>query len=479
MSANYEEVKPYLDTGFELIKLRRNSKTPNQKNWRKSKPLTRAQTNAWVEKGHNVGVRLKPGDLVIDVDPRNFEAGIDSLQKLISDFNLDCSSLVKTGGIMPGFHLYFSKPENARIKKSLPNYPGIDFLSDGQYVVSAGSIHPDTGHQYNWINEDLILRSSAPITLVHALNKREVISVPSDDDICSELLAKMLEALEVENFRDEDQWRKLMIACHHATSGAGLPEFLDWSTSDPSYSDHEHLIRTRWNSCTANKAGGITVRTLYKFLIDAGAANLIPARDAQSDFSDGISVNETISVERTANGLVKNTLKTALAIFGREIELSLAHDEFSHTNVFRAKNLPWDKYVGRELTDNTERLCRVMALEAFNVQLSKENTREALLAIAQMRRFNPFTEYLDSLEWDRRPRIDRLFVDYFRAENSEYNRAVSKIFMVAAVRRVKEPGIKFDIVPILEGPQGSGCPSSYKMAQVSARAKRDFAHNVG
>ena len=190
MSVSFEAIKPYLDTGFELIKLRCNSKIPSQKNWRKCNPLTRVQANAWVEKGNNIGVRFRSSDLVIDVDPRNFQTGVDSLKKLIADFDLDCNSSVKTGGVIPGRHLYFSKPENISIKKMLPNYPGIEFLSDGQQVVSAGSIHPDTGNQYKWIDEDLVLCSPAPLKLINALRRQDVINSPSDDDVSPELLAK-------------------------------------------------------------------------------------------------------------------------------------------------------------------------------------------------------------------------------------------------------------------------------------------------
>src|SRR5262249_1402890 len=68
---------------------------------------------------------------------------------------------------------------------------------------------------------------------------------------------------------------------------------------------------------------------------------------------------------------------------------------------------------------------------------------------------HPVRDYLDELVWDGKPRIDRLFIDYFGAEDSEYMRAVGSITMIAAVRRVREPGCKFDEMPVLESPQGT------------------------
>ena len=42
------------------------------------------------------------------------------------------------------------------------------------------------------------------------------------------------------------------------------------------------------------------------------------------------------------------------------------------------------------------------------------------------------------------------------AENTPYVRAVTRKTLVAAVARIYEPGIKFDSVLVLNGPQGCG-----------------------
>lgn len=47
-------------------------------------------------------------------------------------------------------------------------------------------------------------------------------------------------------------------------------------------------------------------------------------------------------------------------------------------------------------------------------------------------------------------------IDYMGAENTPYVRAVTRKTLVAAVARIYEPGIKFDSVLVLNGPQGCG-----------------------
>lgn len=83
--------------------------------------------------------------------------------------------------------------------------------------------------------------------------------------------------------------------------------------------------------------------------------------------------------------------------------------------------------------------------------------KNALLAICGERHYHPIKEYFNSItNWDGVERIETLFIDYLGAEDSPYTRAVTRKTIIAAVARIYEPGIKFDCVPILNGPQGVG-----------------------
>src|SRR5262245_42136804 len=66
--------------------------------------------------------------------------------------------------------------------------------------------------------------------------------------------------------------------------------------------------------------------------------------------------------------------------------------------------------------------------------------------------FHPVCDYLDSLKWDGTARIDKWLVTYGGAEDTDYLRAVSKLTLLAAARRVRRPGCKFDELPVLESP---------------------------
>ncbi len=47
-----------------------------------------------------------------------------------------------------------------------------------------------------------------------------------------------------------------------------------------------------------------------------------------------------------------------------------------------------------------------------------------------------------------------MLIDYFGAPDTPFIRAVSRIVMVASVRRIMEPGAKFDYMTVLESIEG-------------------------
>src|SRR6185312_1454670 len=73
--------------------------------------------------------------------------------------------------------------------------------------------------------------------------------------------------------------------------------------------------------------------------------------------------------------------------------------------------------------------------------------------LARRQPFHPVCDYLDGLTWDRVHRLDDWLIKYGGAEASEYSRAVGAHVLIAAVRRVRRPGTKFDEMLILEGAQ--------------------------
>lgn len=95
---------------------------------------------------------------------------------------------------------------------------------------------------------------------------------------------------------------------------------------------------------------------------------------------------------------------------------------------------------------------------------SERNFKVAFTKAAEDRIFHPVRDYLNSLpEWDGECRIDNLLVRCLQADDTLYVRAVTRKLFTAAVARIYRPGTKFDSVLVLDGAQGIGKSTLFRM----------------
>jgi hypothetical protein len=94
----------------------------------------------------------------------------------------------------------------------------------------------------------------------------------------------------------------------------------------------------------------------------------------------------------------------------------------------------------------------------FSLRHNALDDRTVILKIICLDRvFDPVRDYLDGLRWDGVPRLDTWLIKYGGADDTPLNRAIGRKMLVAAVRRVRVPGCKFDYIVVLESEeQGIG-----------------------
>ncbi len=178
---------------------------------------------------------------------------------------------------------------------------------------------------------------------------------------------------------------------------------------------------------------------------------------AADDFDDGNDVNWQTKLELDKNGGISESLTNFVTILRYDQRLhEIAYNEHScGISIRDAELLPWEQlkpgWSDADLASLTAYLDRVYHI------FSPSKLKNALLTITAERSFHPIKEYLEGLPaWDGKKRLGTLLIDYLSAEDSSYVRAVTRKTLVAAVARVYEPGIKFDTVLVLSGPQGIG-----------------------
>jgi putative DNA primase/helicase len=166
-------------------------------------------------------------------------------------------------------------------------------------------------------------------------------------------------------------------------------------------------------------------------------------------------------LDLTKKGLIKPSLANISLVLENDPQLkgAIAYNDFREELVRKA-GTPWCECknpVNGEPWRNEDDV-QVKKFLEVNYKLSPQIARftDAVSIAGYNNRFHPIKDYLESLKWDEKPRLDSLLTRYLGVVDNDYTSAVSRKILCAAVARIFEPGVKFDFVLILEGKQGKG-----------------------
>lgn len=164
----------------------------------------------------------------------------------------------------------------------------------------------------------------------------------------------------------------------------------------------------------------------------------------------------------------------------------LAYNEFSDRVVKLRSNDKTGLKKG-DWRDTDDSLLRFYFDAQYNILLSKDNLMDSIVKASQEHGFDPMKERIETVKWDGQPRAETFFIDYLGAEDNHYTRMVTRKWLAGAIARVYLPGVKFDIIPILEGAQGLGkstlvrqlAPDYFSDDMKSMKDKDDYQKLMG
>ncbi len=157
------------------------------------------------------------------------------------------------------------------------------------------------------------------------------------------------------------------------------------------------------------------------------------------------------------NGELRPTLANLATILNHHPDWRgvLAFDEFSG-DVFKRRTPPLPNALLGVWTDLDSRKTRVWLEEQFDLETTNEAVDDAVTVVSDQHAVHVVREFLDALRWDGQPRVRTLAMRYLGADDTPVHRFVVQAWMIGAVQRVYEPGVKCDSVLVLEGPQEAG-----------------------
>jgi predicted P-loop ATPase len=153
---------------------------------------------------------------------------------------------------------------------------------------------------------------------------------------------------------------------------------------------------------------------------------------------------------------LKNTL-TALRA-SPELLGIVAYDEMARAPMLvrRVPGTAVEASLPRELRD-ADVIAIQEEIQALGLRrVPKGTVQDALDLAASQNRYHPVKQYLAGLPaWDGVSRTERFLPDYLGCPDDDYHRTIGRLFLIAMIARIYEPGCQADYMLVLEGPQGA------------------------
>ncbi len=445
--------KVYRDRGWAPIPLKPRAKNPIARDW------TKQVTDDNTQWPGNIGVRLgMPSGGLVDLDLDCEEA------RLLAPAVLPPTGAVFGRPGAPGSHWLYdcggAAPDTASTGSRFAagsadpkqkQKPLLELRSTGGETMFPPSIHPN-GEQVSWE------RYEAPARIDAALltNAAEILAAAS---------------LLLQHFPGEGG----RFYAYAAMIGTMLRCGVDESTVEAIVS----VFTERFGSPERTRAQSVAVLA-QRLANDSGA---VPGfKRLEEAFGKEVARRCRDWLQTDADWLCNKGVIIANALHNmqlamRRLDVRLRYNEFADQMLVTV-----DTGAEQNLEDQVVNRLWFQVEEEFGFVPPLERFRTFLSDAAWQNRFHPVREYLSGLAWDRKPRIDSWLFDYAgigRRDDDGYNRyvaAVGRLILVAGVRRIRQPGCKFDEMLVLIS-EKQGTAKSTSLA-ILARRPEWFTDSV-
>lgn len=413
-------------------------KHPRLQNGLKGATLDASTIERWWKRWPiaNIGIRTGLGLMVLDVDVA--KGGDDSLENLAEKGELGDTLTVQTGG--GGYHWYFAsdKPIKCSVSKLAP---GIDVRGEGGYVVAPPSTHV-SGDQYVWEGlidahlGDGIVNKCPPWLLALASSR------PSRSDVDPYRAQAFIASTRNNALTSMAGTIRRRGAGHESI--LALLRAMNASKCRPPLDDTE-VVRI--------------ARSVAKY---EPADPILGTVERHGDTSNDDDSWRKALVSTKEGKLSKTAGNAALLMLhGIGWEGCLAHNAFAGEMewIKRPPGLPGADVLTPPIGALSD--CHTVYLQQWiahthGITIGRESLWQALRAVAMIHDVHPVRDWIESIEWDGEPRVNKWLSTYMGSEPDEYADDMGQAWLVSAIARIMRPGCQADHVLVLEGGQGTG-----------------------
>lgn len=442
-------------------------KAPQLKSWQEKIHSNEKEIRLWEELFQhcdNTGI-LTAYTPAFDIDIRD-DAAARAVEAFVREIIKDVPGhvMVRIGKAPKRAILFrtetpFTKIQIALIAPDGSTDQKLEFLGNGQQLAAFG-IHPDTRQPYVW-------HGGEPGTVAHE-------ELPAITQRQAEWLVRKSAELLIERYGYKA--KSVSSASNGRDPAALAPNEAhprEWA---------ESLIHITAGTELHDSIASLAMKLLRSGMDDGAAVNFIRAhmnasptahderwRERYDDIPRAVTTARGKLIKETSHNdkltrelpgwlnrddIVRGDTGKALpvvanAIIGLRTEFAgrFSYNEMMRTTVHAAS--------GVAIQDNDAVLIQAEMQHAGLKRIGRETVLDAIGVVARDHSFHPVRQYLESLEWDGIERVGEFFPAYLGTANTPYECASGKMFLIAMVARIMEPGCKADYVPVIEGPQGA------------------------
>jgi len=463
--------------------------------------------NIWSEQfpNANVGVLLGGRVVALDIDDETIWSTIAPV--------LPATSCVKRGH--KGWTFFYwsdarNPVERTRIFKSrIDGHTLLEVLSTGRYTALPPSIHPKTGLPYEWLcthgegsprplweamsdgtlgqlaQRDVEALENALIGSGHETPRRSTGSSAAAPELTPALLARLAHWVKPKR---EDWLAKVRAAGEGDRQSLlnnavfDLARFVHAGVLDRDQLEADMREACAISGFLAERGEKLWSRDFKKALAD-GAAVALPdlaegdaaeaARrlGAAPELSDGTARQAGPAAGGQARGGDGFRGTIVCNKHGNPIpSIENLENIWAHLGVNGSYDVFSDTYyVNGSVFD--DKICGDMICDferSFQIVYKPEYISRAFTHNARKNSFHPLQDYLRSLVWDRQTRIDTWMIDYCGAENTEWVRLCSALWLQTAVHRAMNPGCIMRVMPVFDGEQAIGKSTLLRILSINS-----------
>ena len=168
-------------------------------------------------------------------------------------------------------------------------------------------------------------------------------------------------------------------------------------------------------------------------------------------------------LEGTEKGGVRNSIHNCLTVFQYDPILSGAVAKNLLTErIDLLKPIGRKRRTGSKAMTDTDMKYILRRMEKYGIS-SEKKIESAIRIVANENRYHPIRDYLNGLKWDGTERIAHVLHHFLGAAEDEYTCEAMKIFLLGAIKRVFQPGCKFETMLCLVGGQGVGKSTFFRL----------------